>query len=225
MTDETQNPAASAPEAPQSFLPFDPRQLTALRMRPVQIAELFGVSKQCVSQWIKKGILTIGADGRIDPIRATDEVMRKTDPGRLRAKLFKQSGDAEAQLRARVTELEAQLAATDAPPPAEASDYHRHRSERERYAALAAKRDYEASIGALVRADDVASAAGAAVTLLRTRLEALPDMIAPCMVAVSEQQARALIAEQVEHALEELARQFAQIAKAPDSQPEDKCND
>lgn len=226
--DETPIPNGQAPAAPQSFLPFDPRDLTKLRMTQAELARMFDVSRECVSQWVRKGIVVAGPDGRIDPHRAASDVLKKTDPSRLRAKIFKQAGDAEAQLRARVVELETQLARTDAPAPGDATDYHRHRSERERYAALAAKRDYELTLGALVRVEDVTRAITAAVIVLRTSLESLPGIIAPRVVAAaSEDQASAMIAEQVEHALAECARQFEQIAKVPapqsDPQPEEKA--
>lgn len=208
-------------------MPFDPAQLTKLRVTQAELARLFEVSRETVSQWVKRGIVIAGPDGRIDPHRAAADVLKKTDPSRLRAKIFKRAGDAEAQLRARVVELESQLANTDAPAQGDATDYHRHRSERERYAALAAKRDYELSMGLLMRADDVVSFITSAVTVLRTSLESLPGIIAPRVVAAaSEDQASAMIAEQVEHALAECARQLEQIAKAPapqsDPQPEEK---
>lgn len=226
MTSDHESGTGQAPTSPQSFLPFDPAQLTKLRVTQAELARLFEVSRETVSQWVKRGIVIAGPDGRIDPHRAAADVLKKTDPSRLRAKIFKQAGNAEAQLLARVAELEAQLSKTDAPVPGDALDYHRHRSERERYAALAAKRDYELSIGELMRADDVTSALASAVTLLRTRLESLAYIIAPQVVgAASEDEARSMIAEQVEHALIECARQFNQIAKAPALQPEEKNHD
>jgi hypothetical protein len=213
MTGEPETGTGQASDAPQSHLPFDPAQLTKLRVTQAELARMFGVSRECVSQWVKKGVVVAGPDGRIDPHRAVSDVMKKTDPARLRAKIFKQTGDAEAQLRARVVELESQLAGTDAPTPGDASDYHRHRSDRERYAALAARRDYEKSMGTLMQADDVIHAIASAVTTLRVRLESLAAILAPQVVAAgSEDEARALIAENVEHALTECSRQFEQIA-------------
>lgn len=227
MTSDHESGTGQAPTAPQSFLPFDPAQLTKLRVTQAELARLFEVSRETVSQWVKRGIVIAGPDGRIDPHRAAADVLKKTDPSRLRAKIFKQAGNAEAQLLARVAELEAQLSKTDAPVPGDAPDYHRHRSDRERYAALAAKRDYELSMGLLMRADAVVSFITSAVTVLRTSLESLPGIIAARVVAAaSEDQASAMIAEQVEHALAECARQLEQIAKAPapqsDPQPEEK---
>ena len=48
-----------------------------------------------------------------------------------------------------------------------------------------------------------------AVTELRQGLEKLPDVLAPRLAAVAdEQQARALLADEIEHLLDGLARQF-----------------
>lgn len=213
MTDTPESGNGQAPGAPQSFLPFDPAQLTKLRMTQAELARLFEVSKQTVSQWLKRGVIVAGPDGRIDPHRAAADVMKKTDPARLRARIFKKSGDAEAQLRARVSELEAQLANAEMPAAAETADYHRHRSERERYAALAAKLDYETRTGQVLRADDARAAVAAAATNLRVRLESLPDTIAPRILALRDENAiRLLLREEIEHALTELSRQFQRIA-------------
>jgi hypothetical protein len=64
-------------------------------------------------------------------------------------------------------------------------------------------------------AEDVSHAVSAHVTLLRTRLEALPDIVAPQLAAArDESHVRAMLAESIEHALGEMARQFSELAKA-----------
>lgn len=67
----------------------------------------------------------------------------------------------------------------------------------------------------LLEASEVVATIASAVTTLRTRLESLPDILGPQLAAeVDEGRVRALMAETIEHALEETARQFTAMAKA-----------
>jgi hypothetical protein len=111
--------------------------------------------------------------------------------------------------------------AGDADAPAEADDmakptpgYQHWRERSERAKALQAERENEIADGKLLVAVDVAHAVSAGVITLRTRLESLPDMLAPQLVTINDEaKARALLAGEIEHALHELERQFSAIAK------------
>lgn len=88
----------------------------AVRVSPAEFARLMAVSKTSVSNWIKLGKITIHADGTIDAKQAAESLIKKTDPSKLRAKVFKQiTNDATtlqneiARLNARVIELETAL--------------------------------------------------------------------------------------------------------------------
>lgn len=100
---ETRNPAAP------SLLPLEVADLMKLRVRPAQFARMAAVTKQTVSQWIKKGVVTLGPDGRLDPEIAAGEVISRTDPARLRARFFKSATATQDDLRRRVAELEQDL--------------------------------------------------------------------------------------------------------------------
>ncbi len=94
-------------------------------------------------------------------------------------------------------------------------DYQSSRAMREHYLALSAKREHEVSIGKLLDAEQAAAATAAVVTALRARLESLPDIIGPQMVPITDESAaRAIIAEAIEHMLNEASRQLSAIAKA-----------
>ena len=114
MTD-SRNPGDDAPfNAAPSLLPLRPEDLTSIRVRPADFARAAGVSKQCVSGWIKRGIVTLGADGRLNPSEAGRQVIARADPARLRAKVFKLAASDLGKLRARCREIEARLAEADA---------------------------------------------------------------------------------------------------------------
>jgi hypothetical protein len=70
---------------------------------------MMGTSRQTVTMWVKSGKITIGADGRLDPRVAVAQLLRNSDPGRVRAKVLAPLlGELDA-LRHRVVELEAKL--------------------------------------------------------------------------------------------------------------------
>jgi hypothetical protein len=75
-------------------------------------------------------------------------------------------------------------------------------------------RDEQVELGQLLQADDVEHALRGAVATLRNGLENLPTILAPQVAAESDEaKCRVLITDAVEHALEELARQFSAIGK------------
>jgi hypothetical protein len=74
------------------------------------------------------------------------------------------------------------------------------------------RRENAVAAGQLLSAADVEAAVADAATTLRNRLETLADVLAPQVASVpDEARCRAIIADQVEHLLAELARQFAGV--------------
>lgn len=92
-----------------SLLPFDPADLVAIRVSPAQFARMVGVSKQSVSRWIKLGIVTLGPDGKFDPSVATRHVIERSDPARMRARIFKSALSSHRELLEKNKELEQEI--------------------------------------------------------------------------------------------------------------------
>lgn len=109
MTPDPKAPADQGEDAPPSssapMLPFDPAELVAMRVRPAQFARMCEVSKQAVSDWIKRGVITLGPDGLLDPVTASRQVFERTDPARLRARVFRDLARDVPELREQVREL------------------------------------------------------------------------------------------------------------------------
>lgn len=82
-----------------------------LRVRPAEFARMVDVSRQTVSQWIAQGKVTLGADGRLDPTVAAGQVVRNSDPTRLRARVLRGAVQDADTLRRRVADIERDLAA------------------------------------------------------------------------------------------------------------------
>lgn len=95
-------------------LPLSFEDVGNLRVRPAELARMLGVSRQSVSQWIQTGKVTLGADGRVDPAKATREVIDNSDPARLRARVLRSAVDDVGTLRRHIADLEHQLAAANA---------------------------------------------------------------------------------------------------------------
>lgn len=96
-------------EGRSSLLPFNPADLVAMRVRPADFARMCNVSRQTVSQWIKKELVSLGPDGLLDPSKAARQVMENTNPARLRARVFKLAGASNDELRDQVRNLQLQL--------------------------------------------------------------------------------------------------------------------
>lgn len=112
MTNQAKPDAAAHPEL--GFL-FDRKELLAIRVRPAEFARLLGVSKQTVSVWIRDGKVTANAlDGLLDVRRAIQDVLRNTDPGRLRSRVLRQAVTDALELRENLARAEDRAEAAEA---------------------------------------------------------------------------------------------------------------
>lgn len=100
--------------APQATLSLSFEEVGRLRVRPAEFARMVGVSRQSVSEWIRDGKVRLGADGRLDPQVAAREVVARSDPARLRARVLRAAVEDSGTLRRRIADLEAALAAARA---------------------------------------------------------------------------------------------------------------
>lgn len=94
-------------------LPFAPGELdrSGLRLTRAEFARFLGVSKQAVGEWAAAGKITLGTDGRLDPRQAVSQLLRNSNPARLRAKVLVPLMRDIGGLQKRVADLEADLAA------------------------------------------------------------------------------------------------------------------
>lgn len=107
----TLDPDRSAQKQP--MLPFNPADVDrcGIRLNRAEFSRFLGVSKQAVSDWVRAGKLTLGADGLLDPRQGVAQLMRTTDPARLRSKVLAPLVRDVGTLQRRVVDLEVQLAA------------------------------------------------------------------------------------------------------------------
>lgn len=189
-----------------------------------EFARLLGFKRSYVTELKAAGRLVLTDDGKRVDIEASRRLIRDTaDPAR--------AGVAERHAATRaiggaggaVTAVAPSTAAGEAEDSDPVQDSHTRR----RAKALAdqaelqrrkMEREERVELGQMLWADDVAQAVRAAGVTLRSALENLPNTIAPQLAATSDEaRIRVLLAEAIEHALEELSRQFAAIGKAAEA--------
>lgn len=102
----------------------------------------------------------------------------------------------------------------DEPDSDESPDYQRWRARKERAVALREEMKLAEEAGELVRREDAAAVVASAFTTLRTTLESLPDSIAPVLAGeADETRVRALLTDEIEHALGNCATEVAKLGK------------
>lgn len=183
-------------------------------------ARHIGKKQSYVTLLKQKDRLVLTADGKVRVAESLARIQETSDPSKTAVAARHAAARGEEGAGAAVTPPAPPVPAGGDEPPAEADDlagntgYQASRARREYFEAKAKERDYLLSIGQLMRADEVVAAVTGAVSTLRQRLESLPDILSPRLAAApDESTCRAILADELEHALEDTARQFANIAK------------
>ena len=186
-----------------------------------EFARILGVKPSAVTALRHDNRLVLTADGKRVQVAETQQRLRDTaDPSKVGvvARHAAARGAGEGQ-GGSMPAVEPQEPADGEQGDAEADAaaigaYQSSRAKREHFQALTAQMEYEQSIGKLMDAVEVSAAIATATTVLRSSLERLPDVLGPQLAAITDEgEARALLAEAIEHALDETARQFSNLAK------------
>lgn len=172
----TNRPDPDAGTLNTPYLPFAPGELdrSGLRLTRAEFSRFLGVSKQAVGEWVTAGKITLGADGRLDPRQAVAQLLRNSDPARLRARVLAPLVRDVGNLQRRIAEIEAEVARWK-----EEAEFHegasleiggqlwglhdRLRVEREAMAALPGEQVVAALLGWLAAAEEAAGDPGFAI--------------------------------------------------------------
>lgn len=114
MTTTAKPPDSGGQSSTQPTLPFNERDLLAVRLLPAEFARAVGVSRQTVSRWVHTDKVTLGGDGRLNPTTAMRQLLRTGNIGLIRARLVRQAFADMGHLRERAAladELEKKVAA------------------------------------------------------------------------------------------------------------------
>lgn len=86
MTEQPESTDEQCEEKPLSLLP---QPDMGIRIKPAHLARMLDVSRQTVHSWVKEGKLTLDSSGLVNPTSAVREVLAKSDPSRIRARVLK----------------------------------------------------------------------------------------------------------------------------------------
>lgn len=93
-------------------LPFASSEIESagIRVTRAEFSRLMGCSKQAVTEWVKAGRITVGADGRFDPRHAVRSLLATGDPAKIRARVLAPLVAEMTNLHSRRVTLELKLA-------------------------------------------------------------------------------------------------------------------
>lgn len=166
--------------------------MSATPFKPFMGRSEFAAHIGCAKSYITK----LGNQGRL--VMGHGDNAERIDVAATKALLSETTGAPERANEAATT-----------PAFADAKDQGEH------YKAQMLRMDFEERCGSLIRADDMRAIVLTAGTSLRTRLEILPDTLAPQLAAASdENQVKAILAGEIEAALAELSHQFGKLLEA-----------
>jgi len=173
-------------------------------LNQTQFAAQTGLTPGYISQLKAAGRLVlagklINLEASLQRIEETSDMSRKGVAERHMRDRMEKHRAAQAAQAGTDSNPEPPLPAAEAAPPAQpdpefnpgakaGSVYQHSRAVREKYAAMAAKRDYEISIRTLLLASEVSEIIANAAVIVRTRIESMPDILAPQFAAEKDEQ-------------------------------------
>lgn len=183
-----------------------------------QFAQLLDVSPGYVTELKQAGRLVLNDKGRVLADASRASIAATADPAKdgVRARHAATRGRGAAQGAVDPSEGDSGADPADTFEPLSSDAKRRARALADAAEADTRKklRDEQVELGLLWSADEVAHGVSGAIATLRNGLENLPAILAPQVAAeTDEAKCRVLMLDAIEHALEELARQFTAIGK------------
>ena len=185
-------------------------------MRPAELARRLGVSRQAVSDLVRRGILTPDANGRIDEAAARAAILASVHPTSKTVQAAQASAPAPiapiAPVAAAPAPAPAVAPAAAPQPEAAATNYHVAKTMREAAEAHIARLKLAEMRGELIRTDAVRAVMSNIFATTREAVLQMPARLAPLLAAESDPAAvQNLLHAELHAALESLANSPAAI--------------
>ncbi len=178
-------------------------------VRPAELARRLGVSRQAVSDLVRRGILTPDANGRIDEAAARAAILASVHPTSKTVQAAQASAPAPI---APVAAAPAPAPAAAPQPEAAATNYHVAKTMREAAEAHIARLKLAEMRGELIRTDAVRAVMSNIFATTREAVLQMPARLAPLLAAESDPAAvQNLLHAELHAALESLANSPAAI--------------
>lgn len=180
-------------------------------MTKSEFARHIRVKPSYVTDLNKQGRLVLDEYGRVLVEESIQRIADTKDPSKI-AVAARHAAARGAELPEPSASVGAQPSATALP---ESRDFQDSRAKREHFAAEREELAFRKEAEELVEASAVVSVVSDAATILRGKLESLPDLLAPQLVGIcDEQRIRAVLSDYIEEALENVSRQFAEVLES-----------
>lgn len=166
-------------------------------LNQAQFAKQLGVARSYITQLKQDGRLVI-VNGKVDS-EASEQRINET-------KDMSKRGVEERHQQERNDKINTALGSIG-PDGISGSLYQNARAQKEQFNALMAKLEYEKQIGELRPVAEIRNVVGRCHTIIRNRLELLPDTLTPQLAAMHDEHAvRAFLMNEIEALLAELSR-------------------
>ena len=175
-------------------------------MRPAELARRLGVSRQAVSDLIRRGILTPDANGRIDEAAARAAILASVHPTSKTVQAAQASAPAPIAPVAAAPAPAPAVVPAAPQPEAAATNYHVAKTMREAAEAHIARLKLAEMRGELIRTDAVRAVMSNIFATTREAVLQMPARLAPLLAAESDPAAvQNLLHAELHAALESLA--------------------
>lgn len=182
------------------------------KMSQKAFADYLGCRPSYVTKLKQDGRLVLADDGAVMVAESVARIEATRDPAK-RAVAERHATDRGTALTVEAADRDAADKAAEDPAVLSNPDYQVARAKREHFAAEREEMRYRQEAGELLVATEVQGELADILTELRTRLEALPDTLAPQLAPLTDEaQVRARMAEEIENVLADAARRMEQIA-------------
>ena len=182
-------------------------------MRPAELARRLGVSRQAVSDLVRRGILTPDANGRIDEAAARAAILASVHPTSKTVQAAQASAPAPIAPVAAAPAPAPAVVPAAPQPEAAATNYHVAKTMREAAEAHIARLKLAEMRGELIRTDAVRAVMSNIFATTREAVLQMPARLAPLLAAESDPAAvQNLLHAELHAALESLANSPAAIA-------------
>ncbi len=170
-----------------------------------EFANIIGTEKSYINKLKDTGRLVFDENGKIMVEESKQLIAATKDPSK--------QGVADRHQQER-QEKQSAASEFDEVTSRAGGAYQQARAMKEKYAAMQAKIAYEKEVGELLEIQPTKLAVMDGDVIIRNRLEAMPDVLAPQLAAENdEQKIRIILIDQIEYLLGELSQTFKKMTR------------
>ena len=181
--------------------------MTQKSLTKANYARHIGKSRQYVNELVRNGRTVQNSQGLILVAETDALVFETSDPSKV--------GVVERHANERAEKQDTEITAADLKPIGNIPAFQESKARKEFYAAENAEIEYKKAKGELLLASDVQATVMRSDSIIRSKLESMPLMLAPMLAHETDiKRIETIITEFIEHALTELSNSFKKMAQS-----------